>query len=87
MSRFEAEMVKVKCLLVERRELSINIRQIQAIRRGSTRTIGMEVWIPRSQVDHIIVYGTNKDDPSVKDATITIPEWLAEEKRLDYDPA
>lgn len=40
-----------------------------------------EIWLPRSQISHMITYGTKPDNTT----TITIPEWLAKDKKLDYE--
>jgi hypothetical protein len=37
---------------------------------------GPEFWIPKSQIEHRSQLG--------EDVTLEIPEWLAEEKELDY---
>lgn len=66
-----------KLTLLRETEKAIQVRQEQA--RGTSTT----AWIPVSQIDHRITYGTNPD--GTKDITITIPTWLCEAKELDYD--
>lgn len=81
----EVEEVEVRCCIIEKREASLHITQEQSVRiRGRIHKVNNEVWIPRSQVSYHIVYGINKNNPDLKDARITIPQWLADEKRLEY---
>lgn len=72
-----AEPAMVRCIILEEREISLHIEQEQA--RGAT----LRVWIPRSQLDHISKRGSSKTGFGV-DATIEMPEWLANDKGLDY---
>lgn len=68
----EQELACVKCVIIHRTELAMLLRQGTA-----------EHWVPRSLCLTSIL-GFNKDNPMHKDATIEMPEWLAEEKGLSY---
>jgi hypothetical protein len=66
------ETAKVKCVILEERRLAIQIEQKQG------RNSKIVVWIPRSQIQHV---SRQKGYPT----TIELPEWLAEEKGLNYE--
>lgn len=66
-----SDRAEINCaLLIEDREKAIQIEHK-----------GVVAWIPKSQID----YQRRQKLPSGKiEITLHIPEWLAEEKRLDY---
>lgn len=72
-----SEPARVRCIILEERDISLCIEQAQA--RGST----LRVWLPRSQLEIISKKGSSKTGFGV-DATIEMPEWLANDKGLDY---
>lgn len=72
-----SEPVKVYCVIMEERERSVRIIQEQA--RGAVK----DVFIPRSQIEHKSKNG--KQVFGGIEGNIEIPEWLAEEKGLDYE--
>jgi hypothetical protein len=67
------EPAKIRCTIIEEREMSLWIEQKQP--RGGT----LRVWIPRSPLDHI-----SKREGEMT-STIEMPEWLAEAKGLDCE--
>ena len=69
----DTEPARVKCIIIHRTE------QAMLIRQGAKET-----WVPRS-LCRTSILGRNKDNPSHKDATIDMPEWLAEEKGITYE--
>ena len=69
------ELVDIACRVVQERELSIAIadgttEEIKDERTGELKEREKWFWLPRSQVE------VNND------GTVTMPEWLAEEKEL-----
>jgi len=40
-----------------------------------------EVWVPRSLLDHI----SKRDNGFLTEMKVDMPEWLADEKGLDYE--
>jgi hypothetical protein len=68
-----SEPVTVRCTIVEERELALQIEQSHA--RGGT----LRVWVPRSQLEHIA------KRQGAMNSSITMPEWLAEAKGLDFE--
>lgn len=71
----DREPALVRCEILEERERSIHILQRQA-RGGEKRE-----WLPRSQLEHI---SKRKNEEGKWEADIEMPEWLADEKGLDY---
>lgn len=68
----DTELAYVRCVIIHRTENAMLIRQ------------GVkEFWVPRS-LCRTSILGFNKDNPSRRDATVEMPEWLAEEKGIDY---
>lgn len=72
------EPMKVRCWIIEQRDKAIKVSKLPPDRL-STDTMDF-IWLPRSQLEHI-----SKDPPLPNGwipAIITMPEWLAEEKKL-----
>jgi len=67
------EMVKVRCLLIEERPKALLIRQAGS---GYVK----EAWIPKSILEHISKEMPDKN--GWRECVITMPLWLAEQKRL-----
>ena len=65
------EPVTVRCTIIEEREMSLWIEQKQA-RNGK-----LQVWIPRSPLNHI-----SKREGEMA-STIEMPEWLCIAKGLE----
>lgn len=68
------------------RNLSIKHESEKALlviqRRGSNRE-ETQCWLPKSQIDYIKRHGIPGPD-GLKQCDVKIPEWLADEKGLDY---
>jgi hypothetical protein len=64
---------KFRCRILEERDLALLVRQEIPNREP------VEVWIPRSQCDHI---SKRPDDKEGIPATITAADWILEKKGL-----
>lgn len=73
----DLEPARVECIILEEREKSLHVRQEQP--RGGN----VDVWLPRSQLEHISKDGKDKETGHVK-ARIEMPEWLADQNNLNY---
>ena len=72
--------VEVWCVILKETEMALQVQQAIHGRHEKSDP----VWIPRSQLDHISKKGFNKENRAHKDATITMPSWLAETKGINY---
>jgi hypothetical protein len=64
---------KVKCVIVRETEKALFIRQEQPNR------VPVEVWIPRSQCDHV---SKMPDGKGAITATVTMAGWLVDKHNL-----
>ena len=70
MNTWNKSTVRVNCILIQDRPMALLILQDE-----------IEVWIPRSLLEHI----SKRDNGFLVELKVDMPEWLAEEKGLDYD--
>jgi len=69
-STWNKSTVQVSCILIQDRPMALLISQDE-----------IEVWVPRSLLEHI----SKRNNGFLVELKVDMPEWLANEKGLNYD--